>query len=160
MVVGIISAGDVTQTITDLNAFTTDNGLPNVKTQTINTDGVFDGDYGVLEWDIDSQGLVGMAGGEVGKIVFYDIPDLSDPHLTADFNEAVTDNAAKIINVSIGFCETDEKSDGAAAAVDQILGAGCDAQASDTSRLATATAVPTSAATAAPRRSIRPHRPM
>jgi len=121
VVVGIISAGNVTQTITDLNSFTTDNGLPTVKTQTINTDGTFNGDYGVGEWDIDSQAIVGMAGGEIGRIVFYDIPDLADPHLTADFNTAVTDNQAKIINVSIGFCETDEKNDGAAAADDQIF---------------------------------------
>ena len=45
----------------------------------------------------------------------------SDADLLADLNEAVTANVAKIINMSIGGCETDEQIDGTAAASDQIF---------------------------------------
>jgi PKD repeat protein len=65
-----------------------------------------------------------MAGGQLGRMIFYNIPSLVDSNLTADFNTAVAANQAKIINVSLGLCETDEKADGAAAAQDQILAQG------------------------------------
>jgi subtilase family serine protease len=41
--------------------------------------------------------------------------------VVADLNTAMTANAAKIINVSLGECETSANSDGSAAATDQIF---------------------------------------
>jgi len=119
--VGIITQGKLTQTVTDLNTFTSNNGLPTVTTQTINTNGTSSDTSGVGEWNLDSQDIVGMAGGQVGKLVFYNIPTLSNANLTADINRAVSDNTAKIINVSLGECETDARSDGSAAAQDQAF---------------------------------------
>jgi subtilase family serine protease len=119
--VGIITEGDVSQTITDLNTFTANNGLATVTTQTVNT-GVPSGDTNnVLEWNLDSQAVVGMSGGQVGKIIFYNASSLTNPTLVADLNTAMTANAAKIINVSLGECETYPNSDGSAAAADQIF---------------------------------------
>ncbi len=117
--VGIITQGKITQTITDLNTFTSNNGLPTVVTQTVNTNGTGTDTSGVGEWNLDSQDIVGMGGGQVGKIIFYNIPTLSNADLTADINTAVTANAAKIINVSLGECETSAQGDGSAAAQDQ-----------------------------------------
>jgi xanthomonalisin len=117
--VGIITQGKITQTITDLNTFTSNNGLPTVVTQTVNTNGTGTDTSGIGEWNLDSQDIVGMAGGQVGKIIFYNIPTLSNADLTADINTAVSANAAKIINVSLGECETDAQGDGSAAAQDQ-----------------------------------------
>ncbi len=125
--VGIITQGAITQSITDLNTYTTNNGLAAVTTQTVNTNGTSSDIAGVSEWDLDSQSIVGMGGGAVGKIIFYNIPTLLDSDLTADFNKAVTANVAKIINVSLGGCETDFHNSGSAAAQDQIFAAG-DAQ--------------------------------
>ncbi|UGB46413.1 PKD domain-containing protein [Frateuria edaphi] len=119
--VGIITQGKITQTITDLNTFTSNNGLPTVTTQTINTNGTSSDTSGVGEWNLDSQDIVGMAGGQVGKLVFYNIPTLSNANLTADINKAVSDNTAKVINVSLGECETDAQGDGSAAAQDQAF---------------------------------------
>ncbi|HMM57188.1 MAG TPA: pre-peptidase C-terminal domain-containing protein [Rudaea sp.] len=119
--VGIITQGKITQTITDLNSFTSQNGLATVTTQTVNTNGTSTDTSGVDEWNLDSQDIVGMAGGQVGKIIFYNIPTLSNANLTADFNTVVTANAAKIINVSLGECETDAQGDGSAAAQDQTF---------------------------------------
>jgi len=119
--IGIITNGSLTQVKTDLNAFTTAHGLAAVTTQVVNTDGTSSDTAGTLEWDLDSQSALGMGGGSVGKIIFYNIPALFDNQLTDDFNTAVNANVAKIINVSIGVCETDEKNDGAAAAQDQIF---------------------------------------
>jgi xanthomonalisin len=119
--VGIITQGKITQTITDLNTFTSNNGLPAVTTQTINTNGTSSDTSGVVEWNLDSQDIVGAAGGQVGKIVFYNIPTLSNANLTADINRIVSDNQAKIINVSLGECETYTQQDGSAAADDQAF---------------------------------------
>ena len=117
--VGIITQGKITQTITDLNTFTAQNGLPTVTTQTVNTNGTSTDTSGVVEWNLDSQDIVGMGGGQVQKIVFYNIPTLSNVNLTADINTAVTANATKIINVSLGECETSAQGDGSAASQDQ-----------------------------------------
>jgi xanthomonalisin len=119
--VGIITQGKITQTITDLNTFTSNNGLPTVTTQTINTNGTSSDTSGLGEWNLDSQDIVGAAGGQVGKIIFYNIPTLSNANLTADINKIVSDNQAKIINVSLGECETSAQSDGSAAADDQAF---------------------------------------
>ena len=119
--VGIITQGKITQTITDLNTFTSNNGPPAVTTQTINTNGTSSDTSGVVEWNLDSQDVVGAAGGQVGKIIFYNIPTLSNANLTADINKIVSDNQAKIINVSLGECETSAQSDGSAAADDQAF---------------------------------------
>jgi subtilase family serine protease len=119
--VGIITQGKITQTITDLNTFTSQNGLPTVTTQTVNTNGTSTDTSGVGEWNLDSQDIVGMGGGQVQKIIFYNIPTLSNANLTADFNTVVNANAVKIINVSLGECETSAQGDGSAASQDQIF---------------------------------------
>ena len=119
--VGIVTQGKISQTITDLNTFTSNNGLSTVTTQTVNTNGTSTDASGIGEWNLDSQDIVGMAGGKVGKIIFYNIPTLSNANLTADFNAIVSANATKIINVSLGECETSAQGDGSAAADDQIF---------------------------------------
>jgi subtilase family serine protease len=119
--VGIISNGDLTQSIKDLNTFTSQNGLATVTTQVVNTDGTGTDTSGTPEWDLDSQDIVGMGGGQVGKIVFYNIPTLANSSMVDDFNTVVTANAAKVINVSLGECETSAEGDGSAAAADAIF---------------------------------------
>ncbi|HTA65998.1 MAG TPA: protease pro-enzyme activation domain-containing protein [Xanthomonadaceae bacterium] len=109
--VGIVTQGNLAQTRTDLAAFTTGRGLPAVTTQTVLTDGSCSPasskacTSGTDEWDLDSQDIVGMSGG-VSKLIFYDIPNLSNGTLYDDFVAIVAANKAKIINVSLGECET------------------------------------------------------
>ena len=119
--VGIITQGKITQTITDLNSFTSAHGFPTVTTQTVNTGGTSNDTSGIGEWNLDSQDIVGMAGGQVGKIIFYNEPTLSNSALTANINTVVTANATKIINMSLGECEKDAHSDGSDAADDQLF---------------------------------------
>jgi subtilase family serine protease len=119
--VGIVTEGNLTQAKADLNTFTANNGLATVVTQLINTGGVSNDTSGTNEWDLDSQDVLGMGGGQIGKIVFYNMPNLVDTSLTANFNAAVVANTAKIISVSLGVCETSAKGDGSAAADDQIF---------------------------------------
>jgi len=119
--VGIITEGDMTQSVADLNTFTANNGLATVNTQVIYI-GADSGDTsGNGEWSIDTQDIIGASGGQVGQLILYATPSLTDADLLADFNAAETANVAKIINVSIGGCETDTKNDGTAAASDQIF---------------------------------------
>ena len=118
--VGIVTEGKLTNIINDLNSFTSANGLPTQTTQTVTTNGTSTDTSGDGEWDLDSQDITAMTGG-VQKFIFYDIPSLSDANMTADFNTIVSANAVKVINVSIGECETDAQSDGSAASDDTIF---------------------------------------
>jgi len=119
--VGIITEGDMTQSVADLNTFTAANHLPTVNTLVIYTGADSGDNSGNDEWSIDTQDIIGASGGQVGQLILYATPSLTDANLLADFNAAVTANVAKVINVSIGGCETDTKNDGTAAASDQIF---------------------------------------
>ncbi|MBS0213880.1 MAG: xanthorhodopsin, partial [Proteobacteria bacterium] len=81
--VGIFTQGSMTTTISDLNKFTAAHGFPTVTTQLVNTNGTGTATSGVDEWDLDSQDIVGMAGGQVGKIIWYQTPSLSDADMNA-----------------------------------------------------------------------------
>jgi pseudomonalisin/xanthomonalisin len=121
--VGIISDGDMTQPLKDLTQFTTTNGLPAVNTQVVVVGAAGTDAGGTAEWDLDSQDIVGMSGG-VSKLVFYTATSLANDALTAAYNKAVTDNVARVINVSLGECETYAYQDGTMAADDQIFAVG------------------------------------
>jgi len=120
--VGIIAEGNLTATLSDLTKFTSTNGLPAVTTQTVVVNGASTDTSGTAEWDLDSQDIVGITGG-VAKLVFYDAHSLSDTDLTPTYNKAVIDNVAKVINISLGECETSASNSGAMAADDQIFAA-------------------------------------
>ncbi|HEY2347026.1 MAG TPA: protease pro-enzyme activation domain-containing protein [Xanthomonadaceae bacterium] len=122
--VGIFTNGDVSPSITDLGTFTTNHSLSPVTTSVVKTNGGGTDTSGQIEWDIDSQDIVGMGGGQVGQIIFYTAPTLSFDDMNANFDTIVGANAAKIVNVSIGGCEIDAQTSGAAATTDQILAAG------------------------------------
>lgn len=126
--VGIITWGDMTQTIADLNSFTSGAGMATVNTQVVKTgsNSYADDPNGDGEWNLDSQTIVGTSGG-VGKLIFYSAPNcsndscLTDAAITASYNRAVTDNVAKVINVSLGEDESAANSSGTQAADDKIF---------------------------------------
>ena len=122
--VGIITIGGVSQTLQDLKQFTSSNGYGTVSTQTIKTNG--SGSY----TDDRTARRVGSRqpvdrrlGRRLGKLVFYmaDLNASGNTGLTQAFNRAVSDNTAKVINVSLGWCETDANADGTLDAEEQIF---------------------------------------
>ena len=126
--VGIITWGDTSTTINDLNTFTTNAGLPttNVQTVKVGTAALWDDTNGDGEWNLDSQTIVGTTGG-VQKLIFYTAANgtnnasLTDAGITAAYNKAVTDNVAKIVNVSLGEDETASHNAGTQAADDNVF---------------------------------------
>lgn len=123
-VVGIISEGDLSGTISDLNTFISNQNLNPVKTQIVQTgpDGSsYTDTSGVGEWNLDSQTIVGAAGGAVQNLIFYTSPSMELAAITASYNRAVTDNVAKVINVSLGLCEADAHSTGTQDADENIF---------------------------------------
>lgn len=122
--VGIISAGDMTQTLVDFAQYRSANGLttPTPSVVTVGTPGT--DTSGTIEWDLDSQSIAGITGGSIGGMVFYAATSLSNANITAAYNRAVTDRAVKIVNVSLGECERSAQGDGTLAADDQIFQAG------------------------------------
>ena len=76
---------------------------------------------GVPEWDIDSQTILGTAGGTLGTLTFYVASSFSDADLTTAYNAAVTAHVATTVNVSLGVSEATANSDGSMAADDAIF---------------------------------------
>jgi len=119
--IGIVTAGPLTQTLKDLASFVKSAGFASPTTSTVSVGSGSVSSSGATEWDIDSQDSLGSAGGVVKSMIFYNAPSLSDANLTAEYNAAVSANVAKIINVSLGECETSAKSAGTESAEDQIF---------------------------------------
>lgn len=127
--VGIITWGSITQTVTDLNSFTSGAGLATVNsTITKVGSGTFANDTDSNgEWSLDSQDIVGISGG-VKQLIFYTSANgdsnssgITDAGITATYNKAVTDNIAKLINVSLGEDETAAEESGTQSADDAIF---------------------------------------
>ncbi|WP_084182724.1 S53 family peptidase [Nevskia soli] len=118
--IGIVTDGNLTQTVADLRTFESQNGLTPVnlvfRPAEINgTD-----TSGLDEWDLDSQSSTGIAG-TVKDIYFYNAASLGDADLTAAYNLAVSDNKVKAVNVSLGICEKSSNSSGEMATDDLIF---------------------------------------
>jgi pseudomonalisin len=118
--VGILSSGNIAQSITDLRTFESQNSLPATPVTQVQIGAAGTDTSGVPEWDLDSQDIEGMSGG-VKSLVFYVIPTLSNSDLTAGFNKVVADGNVKIINVSLGECETGARLDGSMSADDSLF---------------------------------------
>lgn len=119
--IGIITAGDMTQPIADLKSFAANSGYPAPAVSvsygtTAGTD-----TSGTDEWNMDSQTSLATAGGTIKSMVLYAANSMSNSDITAAINKAVTENKAKVINVSLGECENDAQSSGMTASTDQIL---------------------------------------
>ena len=111
--VGIISWGSDAQSLTDLQSYASNNGFSVsasvVKTGASGSTYLDDSSSGDVEWDLDSQTILGVTGG-VKQILFYTAPYDGVTHptiadLTNAYNGAVTANVAKVINVSLGIDE-------------------------------------------------------
>ena len=122
--VGIISEGDLSQTVSDLNTFAANNSLGTISSSIVKTQpsgSSYTDTDGTVEWNLDSQSIVGAAGGSVKQVVFYVAPSMTLTAITAAYNKAVTDNVAKVINVSLGVCESSANSTGSQATDDTIF---------------------------------------
>ncbi|WP_244135196.1 protease pro-enzyme activation domain-containing protein [Burkholderia sp. BCC1638] len=102
--VGIIAEGNLTQPVIDLTTFETNNRLPAVPVSVINAGTPSADTSANVEWSLDSQTIVGMSGG-VKQINFYVAPSFAWSDMALAINRAVSDNAAQVVNMSIGGCE-------------------------------------------------------
>lgn len=119
--VGNIVSGQMSDVLSDVKSFESTNGLtslvPSVEGSGNKGSVSQSGD---TEWDLDAQDIIAMSGGLKG-LILYDAASLTDSALTTDYNLAVTDDTAKVINVSLGECETDAKSAGTTTAEDAVF---------------------------------------
>lgn len=119
--VGIITEGSMTQTIADLHQFESQNGLPTINPTVVQVGTPSTDTSNTAEWDLDSQTIQAMAGGQVGQMIFYTAHSLTNANITKTLNKAISDNIARVINVSLGECESAAYSDGTMVADDQIF---------------------------------------
>ena len=119
--IGIITQGSMTQTVADLKTFASNAGYPVPPVSVVTVGSASSDTSGVDEWNMDSQSSLAAAGGTIKSMLLYTATTLSDANLTTTYNKAVSDNLAKVINVSLGECETSAKSSGTEASNDQIF---------------------------------------
>lgn len=125
--VAIVTIGGAAQATQDLTEFTQLNNLPSVNVSSVksgNPNGNYDDLWdGQIEWDLDSQSMLGAAGGRVKEMIFYtsDLDAPGNTGLTEAFNRAVTDDRASVIDVSLGSCEADAYADGTLEAEEQLF---------------------------------------
>jgi len=112
--VGSISAGPMTNVLNDLRSiYPGVNVILRGDTSAGSGSGSNDGDS---EFDLDSQDIIAFTG--VTQYYFYVANSTSDADLETDYAQVVSDNVLKAIDASIGECETDAQSDGAAVSMD------------------------------------------
>ncbi len=119
--VAIITAGSMTQTLADLQSFQAQNQLPAIVPRVVTVGSAGTDTSGTPEWDLDSQTIQSMAGGQVKELRLYAAHSFLDSDITSAINRAVSDNVAAVINMSLGVCETAARSDGSLAADDQLF---------------------------------------
>lgn len=119
--VGIITEGSMTQTISDLHQFESVHGLPTINPTVVNVGGSSTDTTGTAEWDVDSQDIQAMAGGQVAQMVFYTARTLGDSNITKAIDKAYSSDTTSVINISLGVCESYAQADGSMAADDQIF---------------------------------------
>lgn len=120
-VVGIIAEGNLAPTLSDLYTFELQNGYPGLTPAVVYSGAQSNDTSGQVEWNLDSQTLLAVAGGQLAGMIFYVAPTLNDPDVTLAYNAAVSADIAKTINSSLGVCETSAVSDGTVAAEDQLF---------------------------------------
>lgn len=117
----IITQGSMTQTLADLAAMAASSGYPAPPVTVVTVGSASNDTSGIDEWNLDTQSSLAAAGGTIKGMLLYTAPTLSDAHLTAAYNKAVSDNFAKVINVSLGECEASASASGTEASDDQIF---------------------------------------
>ncbi len=132
--VGIITWGDMTQTESDLSVMTTAAAMKPVNVKVVpvmlgSAVDFSDDPDSDTEWNLDSQSITGTSGG-VKQLIFYAAAngkdgaadeELTDAGITAAYNQAVVDDVAKVINVSLGEDETGANQAGTQQADDAIF---------------------------------------
>jgi pseudomonalisin/xanthomonalisin len=112
--VGVITEGSMTNVKSDFSSFLSQNpSLGNIPVNVVTVDGGSSDTSGDGEWDLDTQDIAGISGG-VKAFYLYATSSMNTQPLVDDFNKAVTDNVVRIINVSIGGCETGSETNGVA----------------------------------------------
>ncbi|KLD72366.1 S53 family peptidase [Xanthomonas pisi] len=103
----IIAAGNLEQTLSRLQHFQTLHGLHTPVTVVTVGDpaapgfrSTADSKNNETEWDMDTQLLVGSAGG-LRQLIIYNIPDFSWKSMTDGLARAADDNLARVVSMSI-----------------------------------------------------------
>lgn len=118
--VAIFMNGDLTQVLNDFRLANDQNHLPQVPVDIVQVGSAGSDTHNALEWSLDSQSALGMAG-DLKSMIWYQTATLNNSDLLLAFNRWVTDDRAQTADASFGECETDAQSSGFIMMADQIL---------------------------------------
>ncbi|MBO9662056.1 S53 family peptidase [Dokdonella sp.] len=103
--VAIIGWGSMTKSVSDLAHYESDYGITAVPTSVVTVGRTSRDNSGEGEWALDAQAIVGISGG-VKSLTFYASYSATDANLLNTINRAVSDDTAKVVDMSWGGCET------------------------------------------------------
>jgi subtilase family serine protease len=109
--IGIVSEGNITQVPIDLRSYEKLYGLPQVPYEIVPVGPQTTSTSGLDEFDLDSQSSSGIAQ-NLREIIFYNAGSLADDNLTPVFEQIVSEDRVKAVNMSFGGCETFSYLDG------------------------------------------------
>lgn len=96
----LIGFGSMTNSVNDLVQMESGQGLAAVPTQIVTVGGASSDDSGQGEWGMDAQAIVGISGG-LKQLIFYAVGGSETQSLALQtINRVVSDNTAKVINIS------------------------------------------------------------
>jgi pseudomonalisin len=104
--VAVLGWGDMSEAPKDLAQYESDAGITKTTTNVVAVGAsTTSTGEGPVEWAMDGQAIIGTSGG-VKSITYYEGDDsASDAALGAVVNRVVSDNIAKVANMSFGECE-------------------------------------------------------
>ena len=137
--IGMVTQGDMTQTLTDLNLFATRagfsiprvdvvraGGAPLAVNAAVSATGNVAGNATghTLAWNAMTQTVLVAAGGSVERLVMYNTSTLSDTDLLLAYNRAVAENRVGVVVLPFAQCEGDAFESGYSNAASGIFQAG------------------------------------
>ena len=103
--VAIVGWGSMTTSVSDLAKYESDFGIAAVPTTVVTVGKASRDNSGEGEWALDAQAIVGISGG-VKSLRFYAAANSYNSSLLSTLNKVVTDNVAKVVDMSWGGCES------------------------------------------------------
>ncbi len=117
--VAIVGWGSMTSAVNDLVKFESDRKIAKVPTSIVTAGKGSSDNSGEVEWAMDAQAIVGISGG-VKSLTFYtadtgtpgnscsgNAPSPTNAEITAAVNQVVSDNKAKVVNMSWSMGDSD-----------------------------------------------------
>jgi pseudomonalisin len=102
----VIGWGDMSSASSNVAQYESDAGLAKVPVNVVAVGATLTDDPNAdVEWAMDATAIIGMSGGVKSLTLYEGDSNANDANIGVPINRAVTDNIAKVVNMSFGECD-------------------------------------------------------